>query len=116
MSRLPNAKEAIVDKDKITQYLLSLNHPSGKTKARFFNRFGFDLTNWKNLKTALLYHAQNNEVINQKQTLFGVKYVIDGLLPTPDGRNPKVRTIWFVETGQKQPRFVSAYPLKEKRL
>ena len=48
----------------------------------------------------------------KKKSSFGVKYVIDGPLQTPDGRNPSVRAIWFVETGEKQPRFVTAYLLK----
>ena len=37
--RLPNAAEAQVDSEKITGYLLSANHPDGRSKAEFFARF-----------------------------------------------------------------------------
>jgi hypothetical protein len=41
----------------------------------------------------------------------GVTYLIEGLLETPSGRKPHVRTIWLIETGQVAPRFITAYPL-----
>jgi hypothetical protein len=39
-----------------------------------------------------------------------MRYIIDGILITPDGRNPMVRSVWFIETGEITPRFVTAYP------
>lgn len=41
-----------------------------------------------------------------------MKDVIEGPLVTPGGRNPMVRAIWFVESGQEHPRFVTAYPME----
>jgi hypothetical protein len=38
---LPDRDRAHVDRSKITEYLLSLSHPDGRTKAAFFMRFGF---------------------------------------------------------------------------
>jgi hypothetical protein len=29
-----------------------------------------------------------------------------------DGRNPLVRAVWFIETGEAIPRLVTAYPLE----
>jgi hypothetical protein len=29
----------------------------------------------------------------------------------PDGRTPTIRSVWFIETGEEVPRFVTAYPL-----
>jgi hypothetical protein len=40
-------------------------------------------------------------------------YTIEGVLETPDGRNPYVRTVWTVEIGSDAPRFVTAYPLQD---
>ncbi|MGH3976576.1 MAG: DUF6883 domain-containing protein [Pseudonocardiaceae bacterium] len=28
------------------------------------------------------------------------------------GRTPSIRSVWFLESGQDVPRFVTAYPLK----
>lgn len=44
-------------------------------------------------------------------SMHGVKYVIDGLLQTPDGETVKVRTIWIIDKGQTRPRFVTTYPV-----
>ena len=112
MNYLAQAEFAVVDKRKITEYLLSFNHPSGRDKAVFFHSFGFHLQAWKELSAALVGHAKENKIWAKKKSSFGVKYMIDGPLQTPDGRNPSVLAIWFVETGENKPRFVTAYPLK----
>jgi hypothetical protein len=38
--------------------------------------------------------------------------VIEGRLRAADGRQPNLRSIWFVDTGTDAPRLVTAYPLK----
>ena len=43
--KLPNGKNAIVSKEKLTDYLLSETHATGKFKAKFFRNLGFDETN-----------------------------------------------------------------------
>jgi hypothetical protein len=35
---------------------------------------------------------------------------VSGALETPDGRNPLVRTVWFVGFDDLRPRLVTAYP------
>ena len=44
--KLPNADHLRVDCEKIAEYLLSLTHPDGHSKAEFFTRFGFFLEHW----------------------------------------------------------------------
>lgn len=39
----------------------------------------------------------------------GVKYVVEGALPSPDGRNPRVRSVWMIDGGRSYPRLISAY-------
>jgi len=39
--KLPNHEKAVVPKAKITDYLLSLSHRDGCSKAKFFMLFGF---------------------------------------------------------------------------
>jgi hypothetical protein len=113
--KLPNIERAFIRPEKITQYLLSENHSVGQYKARFFLGFGFSLPSWQQLETALLQQASQYEVAQMEATPFGVSYAIDGSLPTPDGRNPQVRTVWFIETGQTAPYFITAHPLKRVR-
>ena len=61
---------------------------------------------------ALKHHASSNEVIKvEERPPFGVHYVIEGSLITPDGRNPDVRVVWIIDDGDDTPRLVSAYPL-----
>ncbi len=54
---LPNADQAVVEKAKITEYLLSLDHPDGRSKAEFFARFGFRRQHWEVLAEALRAHG-----------------------------------------------------------
>lgn len=110
--KLPNLECAFVRPEKITEYLLSENHPVGRHKAKFFFSFGFSLSSWRQLESALLIHLNQYDVSQIEATPFGTSYIIDGPLQTPDGRVPLMRTVWFIETGQTAPYFVTAYPLK----
>ncbi|MBK8753255.1 MAG: hypothetical protein IPL99_17200 [Candidatus Competibacteraceae bacterium] len=113
--KLPDLEPAFVRPEKITRYLLSEEHPVGRHKAKFFSRFGFSLPLWRYLETALLNHAIQHDVAQVETTPFGTSYMIDGPLLAPDGRAPQVRTVWFMETGQTTPYFVTAYPVKRAR-
>ena len=52
------------------------------------------------------------DVVKEESSPFGVRYVIEGAMAAPDGREPGVRTVWFIDRGKDIPRFVTAYPLK----
>ena len=112
--KLPNTESAVVAEAKIVRYLLDRTHPVGRSKAAFFLRFGFTLEAWKVLANVLLQHAAEHEVVKVESTEDGDRYVIEGSIQTPDGRNPFVRSIWFVEQGQRVPKFVTAYPVKKR--
>ena len=112
--KLPNYEKGVIPRTKITDYLLSLRHRDGCSKAKFFMRFGFSSEQWEILAQALKHNAAHNEITRTEKTYFGMRYVIEGTLLTPDGRNPEIRTIWFIETGTDMPFFVTAYPLKGK--
>jgi hypothetical protein len=110
--KLPNQSGAIVRDAKITDYLLSPDHPRGRFKEAFFRSFGFARSRWEELRDALLEHAATHEVCREETTPHGLRYVIEGPLRSPDGRCPGVRSVWFVRTRQTVPEFVTAYPLK----
>ncbi len=109
---IPNAVQAIIPERKITAYLRSLTHRDGRSKAMFFMRFGFAADDWEGLANALRRHAADHEVAEQEATPFGISYVVEGALTTPDGRSPQVRVVWFIATGASIPHLVTAYPLK----
>lgn len=107
---LPNHRKAVLPRAKLTEYLLSPTHPIGRGKASFFRAFGFRPAEWERLAMALKRHAADNPIQGKEPSPFGTRYIVDGPLETPDGRDPIVRTVWFIETGEEIPRFVTAYP------
>ena len=112
--KLPHHESAVVPQTKITGYLLSPTHRDGRSKADFFTRFGFSADSWEELAMALLRHAADHEVTRVEDSPFGTRYVVEGTMPAPDGRAPAICSIWFIETGEQIPQFVTAYPLRRR--
>jgi hypothetical protein len=112
MPRLPHLDRAVVPEAKIANYLLSARHSGGRAKARFLESFGFGAQDWHALRDAVIAHATANDITASHQTRFGTRYEIDGPLPTPDGRTPMVRVVWFVESQENVPRLVTLVPRK----
>ena len=109
---LPNLDEAHVPESKISGYLLADDHPTGRTKAVFFGSLGFRKDQPTAVVRALLQHAASNEVSSVSQTRFGAKYLIDGRISGPTGAAAVIRSVWFIESGEHSPRFITAYPLR----
>lgn len=65
------------------------------------------------MQAAVLGHAQTHEVAQVIHTDFGVKYIIEGAFETPNERDPIVRSVWQIDHEDTNPRFVTAYPVKE---
>jgi hypothetical protein len=108
--RLPYAEQAVVYPNKVSDYLLSLTHPEGRAKARFFLDYGFRENNPSELVLALLDRALKNEASLSKENKFSRIYLVEGPVWSPDGRNPRLRTIWIIETESTLPRLITAYP------
>src|SRR5277367_6205387 len=111
--KLPNADKAIVEREKIADYLLDSAHPDNSGKAEFFERFGFRRNKWKILADALLALANKTEVAQSMKSPHGQKYVIVGRIESPNGKMASVRTIWIVDKGLNIARLVTEYPSKE---
>ena len=112
--KLPNLEAATIQREKIAEYLVSLSHTKGRDKAGFFRRHGFLPETWELLAAALRAHAAAHGIARIDDAPFGTSYVVEGQLQTPDGRNPYVRAIWFVDRGYETPRFINAYPLRRR--
>ena len=110
--KLPNREQAYIQPQKLTGYLLSETHEVGRSKAKLLRAFGFNQENVAMLEQELLRIAQTQEVQETIATPHGIKYVMDGMIQTPQGRSLQLRTVWIIDTEQTKPRFVTARPLK----
>ena len=110
--KLPHADAAVVDREKVLEYLLNPRHRFGASKAQFFSTHGFTPEKWEVFADALLEHGRKHEISKAVETDFGPRYQVDGELPTPDRRSPRIRTVWQLDKGQLAPRLITAYPLE----
>ncbi len=111
--KLPNWENAVVDREKITDYLLNPAHPDNGGKASFFLSHGFRPDDWQTLAIAFRRLAEAVEVYKTVASVHGQKYIVDGPVEAPGGKTPKLRTVWIVDSGQTIPRLVTAYPQDE---
>ena len=74
--KLPNAENAVVEREKITEYLLNESHRYGANKARFFGAFGFRTEDWVTFAEALREHSQIHDVKKVRETGFGPRYEV----------------------------------------
>jgi hypothetical protein len=102
--------EAEVTQRKILDYLLAADHPVGGDKAAFFTAIGYTRAHWSRLRDDLVRLARDGEVAAEEQTLFGTKYVVDGVIDAPARRSVGLRTIWITDGADEPPRLVTAYP------
>lgn len=112
--KLVNADRAIVDESKVVEYLLSTRHPDGRSKATFFAGFGFRVQQWERLARALRDHGRIGEVARVSRSDYGTRYSVDGAMESPDGRNPRIRTVWIVDSDDGAPRLITAHPLRKR--
>lgn len=108
--RLPLSDHAKIADEKLTDYLLSLSHSVGSSKAVFFRSLGFDETNFELMGERLLAIARAEDIVDSERVEHGIKYVVDGVLVGPAGRQAGIRTVWIIDAGCDEPRFVTAYP------
>ena len=110
--KLPNPDKLVVEREKIADYLLNPVHRFGASKARFFAHFGFRVKAWEQLAQSLREHGQKHDVTKMRETGFGPRYEVEGRLNCPNGRRPRVRSVWQLDEGAVAPRLLTAYPLE----
>ena len=111
--KLPNAERAVVEREKIVDYLLNAAHPDNGGKAAFFLALGFRQEEWQTLAAAFRRLAKKFDIHNSMASAHGRKYILDGRIETPSGKRPMVRTVWIVDRGVEMPRLVTAYPQEQ---
>ena len=111
--KLPNAEDAIIDAEKLRDYLLSPAHPVGRFKAAFFRMLGYSHENWAQLESDLREHHLSEEVSDTVESRYGVKYAIRAILKGPNGETAEFVSVWIILSEEEAPRFVTAYPGEE---
>ncbi|MGH6921564.1 MAG: DUF6883 domain-containing protein [Geminicoccaceae bacterium] len=112
MPILRNARHAIIDERKLTNYVLSPTHPRGGDKARIFaSTLGYDRASCAGLieqiRRAILRHA----AVFVRQDGYGRHYRVDLTLEGPRGA-ARVRTGWLYDRGSDVPRLTTAFVLR----
>lgn len=110
MTGLPNAEMAVIDAEKLRDYVLSSTHPVGRFKAAFFRRMGYSNQDWRAFENHLRELILSQGVTKVEETPYGTKYVIEGPLVGPAGDTMQIATVWVILKGDDVPRFVTAYP------
>ena len=110
--RIPGADGAIIDREKIVQYLLNLDHPDGGSKAAVLARAGFSAARPEELEHALRTQHLSMAATRGKLSAYGEKHVIVGPLTGPADR-VMIRSIWIVRYGERVPRLITLVPEKQ---
>ena len=69
--KVPNYEKAIVPKEKLIDYLLNFDHQDGKSKALFYQKFGYNRTNYRELSEQLKRIISENDFDSCIETAFG---------------------------------------------
>ena len=101
--------DAIIPREKLTQYLLV---PQRKNdKSTFLAQAGFTQNNPDLLEKAIRELIANNEAIQDRQNTYGVFYRVIGDLHGPEGILATV-TVWIQLTNNNDYRFVTLKPAR----
>ena len=108
--RLPGGRRAIIDPEKLRDYVLSRVHPVGRFKADFFASLGYETDNWEDLDRALRAAADQAEAELEERTPYGQKYRIRSILEGPAGRSAEIVSVWIILHEETAPRLVTVMP------
>jgi hypothetical protein len=108
--KLPGADRALIQPEKLRDYLLSTEHPIGRFKAAFFARMGYSRQDWQRLQLDIWQIAQSGAALERQGSTFGRRYEVNGILRGTSGREASVTTVWIVRNDEDFPRLVTVYP------
>ena len=109
-SRPADGIHFVVPEEKLTNYLLKLDHPDGGPKARFFiDTLGISPADWRYLADQFCQSALNSDFYRLNVKQYGVMHGAVVLVTGRNGRVAAVETGWKLE--QDGPaKLVTAYP------
>ncbi|MDX2138661.1 MAG: hypothetical protein SF123_11250 [Chloroflexota bacterium] len=107
--KLPNGDKAIIDLEKLTEYALNPEHPTGRHKAYVFkSALGIEREDAAVLLDFLMQVAISDEIVDSSRTPYGTRYVLDSPLATDHGE-AIVRSAWIIRNDEDFPRLTSCY-------
>lgn len=108
--RLPSLESALIDPEKLRDYLLSPSHDRGRFKAAVFASMGYSREHWWRFEADIRKLIAASDAEQVPSGAHGQKYVVAGTLEGPAGRPRRIRTVWIVRLGERVPRLLTAYP------
>ena len=88
-------QQSISDESELVRYALNPNSERGQHKARVFqSALGFNLSNWKLLKQAILDALPSHQAEFISETVFGRKYEVTIEITGPNSQLANITTIW----------------------
>ena len=107
---LPNYQDAKIPDDKMTEYALNKDHPTGKHKAIAFEKaLGYNADNKHLLLSQVYQGLEKYRAIEHAQTQYGRPFEVSMMVLGANGRYAKVKTAWIIDNGAEYPRLVSIY-------
>ena len=108
MPLLRNADRAIIEPQKLRDYLFVAEHVDNRGKARLFAALGYARENWQDFDRDLRSQHLTQVASFSRKTPHGDRYRIVAVLQGPRG-SANIRSIWQYDLGSDVPRFLSAY-------
>lgn len=84
-----------VHPDKIAKYLLDPGSDDGAAKCAYLTSYGFTAEDPFELARALEEHVCESNFERIEESDWGRKFIFDGPLPAPNGRDATVVTVWM---------------------
>ncbi len=92
--KLPNAEKAIIPSDKLTSYLLNLDHRRGGSKAKLLVLLGYKASSWDVLAEDIRREHLSSDVVEEHDSEWGKRYEIVAPLTGPLEDTVLFRSIW----------------------
>lgn len=108
MTQVKLPSDAIISREKLTQYLL-VKRPVGD-KSGFLKQAGYTVDNWEQLEADLRRQILSKDAVSIEQTAYGELFEIRAALNGPNGVSLRLRTVWMRERASGLAKFITLYP------
>lgn len=101
---------AKIPDEKLTEYALNFEHPTGKEKAKAFKEaLGYTKESYTDLKTKILDSFDEKELVYKREDKYGKRYEQIIQITGPNGKTANVLTAWIKDNDNAEPRLTSIY-------
>lgn len=101
---------AKIPDEKLTEYALNFEHPTGKEKAKAFKEaLGYTKESYTDLKTKILDSFDEKELVYKREDKYGKRYEQIMQITGPNGKTANVLTAWIKDNDNAEPGLTSIY-------